>query len=53
MKLDQRLEMVPDKHDYRCTFPDDSVALPADITEAADIFASRFPAERDGIVKEH
>ena len=49
LKLDQRVEMVPDKHDYRCIFPDDSVAIPADITEAADIFAQKFPEERDGI----
>src|SRR6185437_5966353 len=49
MKLDQRLEMVPDKHDYSCIFPDESLAIPADITEAADIFASRFPEEREGI----
>jgi len=51
LQLDQRIEMVPDKHDYRCIFPDDSVAIPADITEAADIFASKFPEERDGIAK--
>ena len=49
MKLDQRLEMVPDKHDYSCIFPDESLAIPADITEAADVFASRFPEEREGI----
>jgi prolycopene isomerase len=49
MKLDQRLEMVPDKHDYSCIFPDESLAIPADMTEAADIFASRFPEEREGI----
>ena len=49
--LDRRVEMVPDKHDYRCIFPDESLAIPADITEAADIFASRFPAERDGIAR--
>ena len=49
LKLDQRLEMVPDKHDYRCTFPDEWLAIPADMTEAADVFASRFPEEREGI----
>jgi phytoene dehydrogenase-like protein len=43
--------MVPDKHDYRCIFPDESLAIPADITEAADIFAQRFPEERDGIAR--
>ncbi|HEY7853051.1 MAG TPA: NAD(P)/FAD-dependent oxidoreductase [Caulobacteraceae bacterium] len=51
LKLDQRVEMMPDKHDYRCIFPDDSVAIPADITEAADIFAEKFPEEREGIAK--
>lgn len=51
LKLDQRLEMVPDKHDYRCTFPDEWLAIPADITEAADIFAQRFPEEREGIAR--
>ena len=49
--LDQRLEMLPDKHDYQCVFPDEALAIPADLTEAADIFAQRFPEERDGIVK--
>ena len=49
--LDQHLEMLPDKHDYQCVFPDESLAIPADLTEAADILAERFPEERDGIVK--
>src|SRR4029077_13975506 len=47
--VDRRIEMVPDKHDYRCIFPNESLAIPADITEAADIFAQRFPEEREGI----
>ncbi|HET9017164.1 MAG TPA: NAD(P)/FAD-dependent oxidoreductase, partial [Thermomicrobiaceae bacterium] len=47
--LDRRLEMVPDQHDYRCIFPDESLAIPADITAAADAFSGRFPEERDGI----
>ncbi|HUG14283.1 MAG TPA: NAD(P)/FAD-dependent oxidoreductase [Thermomicrobiales bacterium] len=51
LKIDQAVEMVPDKHDYRCIFPDESLAIPADITEAADIFAQRFPEEREGIAK--
>ena len=51
LKLDQVVTMVPDKHDYRCIFPDESLAIPADITEAADIFAQRFPEERDGIAR--
>jgi prolycopene isomerase len=49
--LNERVRMVPDKHDYRCIFPDESLAIPADISEAADIFSSRFPEERDGIAK--
>lgn len=49
--LDRRVEMQPDKHDYRCIFPNESLAIPADITEAADIFAQRFPEERDGIAR--
>ncbi len=49
LQIDQHVEMVPDKHDYRCVFPDESLAIPADITEAADIFAQRFPEERAGI----
>jgi len=51
LKLDQRLEMVPDQHDYQCIFPDESLALPAEMSTAADIMARRFPAERDGITK--
>ncbi len=51
MGLDKRVEMVPDKHDYRCIFPDESLSITADISEAADVFAARFPEERDGITK--
>ncbi len=51
LKLDQRLEMVPDQHDYRCIFPDDSLAIPAEMTAAADLLAERFPDERDGIAR--
>jgi phytoene dehydrogenase-like protein len=51
LKLDQRVEMVPDQHDYRCVFPDESLSLPAELTQAADILAARFPAERDGIAR--
>jgi phytoene dehydrogenase-like protein len=51
LKLDQLVEMVPDQHDYRCLFPDDSVAIPAEMTAAADILAARFPDERDGIAR--
>lgn len=49
LRLDQHLEMVPDQHDYRCIFPDESLAIPAEMTEAADIFTQRFPDERAGI----
>lgn len=51
LKLEERVEMVPDRHDYRCIFPDESIAIPADMTEAADIFTQRFPEERDGIAR--
>lgn len=51
LNLDQRLEMVPDMHDYRCIFPDESLALPADMSVAADLFSRRFPEERDGIAR--
>lgn len=51
LKLDQRVEMVPDQHDYRCIFPDDSVAIPAEMTAASDILAQKFPDERDGIAR--
>jgi prolycopene isomerase len=49
--LDQRVEMIPDQHDYRCVFPDQSMELPAEMSAAADLMAERFPAERDGIAK--
>ncbi len=49
--LDRRVEMVPLKYEYRCIFPDESLALSADITEAADAMAARFPDERDGIAR--
>ena len=49
--LDQRVDMVPDQHDYRCIFPGESMELPAEMSAAADVLASRFPAERDGIAK--
>lgn len=51
LKLNERLEMVPNRSDYNCIFPTESLAIPAELTEAADILSSRFPAERDGIVK--
>jgi prolycopene isomerase len=49
--LHERVEMVPDQHDYRCIFPDQSMEVPAEISAAADVMASRFPKERDGIAK--
>src|SRR5581483_9832748 len=49
--LDQRVDMVPDQHDYRCVFPDESMELPAEMSAAADVLAARFPEERDGIAK--
>jgi prolycopene isomerase len=51
LRLAERVQMVPLKYEYRCIFPDESLAVPADITEAADAMAARFPAERDGIAK--
>jgi prolycopene isomerase len=51
LKIDQRVEMVPDQHDYRCIFPDDSIAVPAEMTIAGDILAQKFPEERDGIAR--
>jgi prolycopene isomerase len=51
LKLDERVEMIPDVHDYRCVFPDESMELPAEMTAAADLMAERFPAERDGIAR--
>ena len=51
LELDQRVEMVPDTHDYRCIFPDQSMELPAEMSAAADLMAQRFPSERAGIEK--
>ena len=51
LKLDERVEMVPDQHDYRCIFPGESMELPAEMSAAADIMGQRFPKERDGIAK--
>lgn len=51
LRLDERVEMIPDQHDYRCVFPEESMELPADISAAADLMAQRFPKERDGIVR--
>jgi prolycopene isomerase len=47
--VDQHVEMVPIKHQYRCHFPDEDLLVPASVTEAADLFGERFPGERDGI----
>jgi phytoene dehydrogenase-like protein len=49
LRLDERVEMVPDQHDYRCIFPDESMELPAEVSTAADLMAKRFPEERAGI----
>ena len=49
--LDRRVEMLPDQHDYRCIFPDQSMEVPADISAAADVMAERFPDEREGIAQ--
>lgn len=49
LRLDERVEMLPDRHDYTCNFPDESLHIPAELTEGADIFARRFPEERDAI----
>jgi prolycopene isomerase len=49
--LDERVEMIPDQHDYRCIFPGESMEVPAEMSAAADVMAQRFPAERDGIAK--
>ncbi len=51
LKIDELVEMVPDQHDYRCIFPGESLTIPAEMSEAADIFSERFPEERDGIAK--
>ena len=51
LKLDERVEMVADQHDYRCVFPDESMELPAEMSAAADVMAQRFPKERDGIAR--
>ena len=51
LKLDERVEMVPDQHDYRCIFPGESMELPAEMSAAADIMGQRFPKEREGIAK--
>ena len=51
LKIDERVEMMPDQHDYRCMFPGESLAIPAEISEAADTFSDRFPEERDGIAR--
>lgn len=51
LKIDEHVEMVPDQHDYRCIFPDESIAIPAEMSVAGEIFAERFPEERDGIAK--
>jgi len=51
LKLDERVEMIPDQHDYRCVFPDESMELPAEMSAAADLMSQRFPAERDGIAR--
>ena len=47
--LDERVDMVPDQHDYRCIFPGESMELPAEMSAAADLMAQRFPSERAGI----
>lgn len=49
LRIDQRVEMVPDRQDFQCIFPGESLELPADISVAAEVLAERFPAERDGI----
>jgi phytoene desaturase len=49
--LDERVEMVPDQHDYRCIFPGESMEVIAEMSAAADVMAKRFPKERDGIAK--
>jgi phytoene dehydrogenase-like protein len=49
--IDRRIEMVPDRQDFQCVFPDESMELPADLTVAAEQLALRFPAERDNIVQ--
>jgi phytoene desaturase len=51
LRLDERVEMVPLRYEYRCIFPDESLSLPADVTEAADALSARFPAERDAITR--
>ncbi|WP_313556386.1 phytoene desaturase family protein [Miniimonas arenae] len=47
--LDEKVVMEPHTHDYRCVLPEDSVAVPADLSAAAEEFTRRFPHEREGI----
>ena len=49
--IPRRIAMVPDRQDFQCVFPDERLELPADLTEAADVLADRFPHERRGIAK--
>src|SRR5204862_3322947 len=46
LRLDEHVQMRPIHQSYRCVFPDDSLTVPGDISEAADTMAERFPAER-------
>jgi prolycopene isomerase len=49
--IDKRIEMVPDRQDFQCVFPDESLELPADLTVAAEALGRRFPAERHNIAQ--
>ncbi|MEI2731478.1 MAG: NAD(P)/FAD-dependent oxidoreductase [Dermatophilaceae bacterium] len=46
-----RVEMVPDRQDFQCVFPDERMCLSADLTTTASQLTSRFPAERLGITR--
>jgi len=47
--IPERIDMIPDRQDFRCVFPGEGLELPADVTVAAEQLGRRFPAERDNI----
>ncbi len=52
LKLHDRVDMVPDTHDYACFFDDgDRISFPADVTISHDIYSARFPEEREGTAR--
>jgi len=49
--IDKRIDMIGERQDFQCVFPDETLELPADVTVAAEELGRRFPAERDGVAK--